>query len=95
MKVVLQYFRESGKWYSEGEYNTDKKHLFDIWEEVLSMVRTKRLPGLVEDHSDYYVLIDVPQHPHRHPHLIVLKPYTGVNRVLDEALNSGDGTYKP
>lgn len=74
MKVLLNYFRRSGKWYSEGEYETQKTGLWEIWEEVQAFRQTGDLPGLV--HSDdgrleYIVSIDVPEHPHRHPHLLV------------------------
>lgn len=72
MKVVLQYFRPSGKWYSEGEYQTEKKGLFEIWEEVREMQDKGNLPGLVPGAREFHISIDVPEHPHRHPHLILL-----------------------
>lgn len=71
MKVYLDYFRSSGKWYSEGEYETEKTVLYEIWEEVALMENVRRLPGLVEGHGAYYVTINVPEHPHNHPHLIL------------------------
>lgn len=72
MKVLLSYFKPNGKWYSDDEYETSKELLFEIWDEVRAMRDARRLPGLVEGHSEYIVSVDVPDHPHRHPHLIML-----------------------
>lgn len=41
--VKLQYFKESGKYYSSGEYTTDKKHIYDVASEVRDL---KDHPGL-------------------------------------------------
>jgi len=71
MKVKLNYFRETGKWYSEGEYDTERILLFEIFEEVKQLRDTKKLPGLMEGHSFYFVLIDVPEHEHNYPHLVI------------------------
>lgn len=83
MKVVLTYFKPSGKYYAGGEYETKVEStdfgwpmgasgpaLYRIWDEVDGMKTAKRLPGLREGHSDFTVLVDVPDHPHRHPHII-------------------------
>lgn len=83
MLVKLTYFKPSGKFYAEGEYETgvpdedcgwprDIKAppLWRIFNEVEALKDEKRLPGLIEGHSNFSVLIDVPDHPHRHPHLI-------------------------
>lgn len=83
MLVKLCYFKPSGKYYSEGEYETaitavdlvhpDGAHappIHLIFSEVHELKTKQMLPGLIEGHSDFAVLIDVPDHPHRHPHLI-------------------------
>lgn len=72
MIVKLTYFKPSGKYYSEGHYMTDKKRLFEIWDEVVDMQQTKNLPGLMHGHSEFHVSVDVPEHPHRHPHLVII-----------------------
>lgn len=46
MLVKLQYFKESGKFYSSGSYDTDKKSYQDIIDEVREMVNTGTLPDL-------------------------------------------------
>lgn len=72
--VRLTYFKKSGKYYSEGEYISHHLHLLDIFREVRCMVEdTKKLPGLVDGAVEFHVLIDVPNHPHSHPALIVLE----------------------
>lgn len=70
MKVELIYFKPSGKYYSEGHYETKLEFLFEIWDEVREMVSNKELPGLMRGHSDFYVLVNVPGHKHEHPRLI-------------------------
>ena len=83
MLVKLTYFKPSGKYYSSGEYETKVADrplgfprdfmgpaLFEIWEEVARIKNEGRLPDLIEGHSNFTVLIDVPDHPHRHPHII-------------------------
>lgn len=69
-KVELTYFQASGKYYTDGEYESSRTHLFEIWEDVHIMHREKALPGLRPGHSYFIVLVDVPDHPHAHPHLI-------------------------
>lgn len=70
MKVELTYFKERGKYYSGGEYETECEHMFQIFCEVRVMVEQRKLPELVDGAHGYHVLINVPDHPHNHPHLI-------------------------
>lgn len=72
MKVKLTYFKPSGKYYSEGEYDTELSDLYEIWLEVHVKRFAQCLPGLIAGHSEYIVSVDVPEHPHNHPHLCVL-----------------------
>lgn len=72
MTVKLNYFKPSGKWYSEAGYRTQHKPLFEIWREVREMREAGALPGLVEGAKEFIVSVDVPRHPHRHPHLVML-----------------------
>jgi hypothetical protein len=71
MKVNLTYFKQTGKYYSKGSYETDKEHLFQIFEEVRLMVQAGTLPGLCRGCNEFIVGIDVPDHPHNHPHLVI------------------------
>ena len=45
MKIKLTYFKESGKYYSEGFYESKKSLPFKVYEEVKAM---ESLPGLVK-----------------------------------------------
>jgi hypothetical protein len=68
MLVKLTYFKRSGKYYWDGNYQTTKKELFEIWEEVRDM---SIHPGLIGKWSEGIIDVDVPRHKNRHPHLIV------------------------
>lgn len=96
MKVHLNYFKPNGKHYASGEYDTavpvvELHHppgrsappLYRIFEEVAGLKAAKRLPGLREGHSEFIVLIDVPEHPHRHLHLL---PCERIDLDHDETL---------
>lgn len=72
MRVNLTYFKYSGKYYSEGSYETSSDSLLDIWEEVRKKVKEGNLPGLVRGAGrDFYIIVDVPDVSHRHPSLIL------------------------
>lgn len=74
MKVRLTYFKPNGKFYSSGEYTSAYpagRPLYVFWDEVEELARTRSLPGLVQGHDDYIILVDVPQHANRHPCLIL------------------------
>lgn len=74
-KVGLTYFKLTGKYYSFGEMKVNKNmHLQDIWEQIIQMRDAGNLPGLRSSAApyDYYIIsVEVPGHPHEHPHLIV------------------------
>lgn len=69
-RVKLTYFKQTGKYYSEGEYVSKKLHLFEVWGEVKDMLKAGRRPGLVDGKNEFFVTVDVPEHPHNHPVLI-------------------------
>lgn len=69
--VHLIYFKRTGKYYSEGEYISHKRYLFEIWDEVEEMFKQGQRPGLVDGANEFYVLVEVPGHPQEHPRLIL------------------------
>ena len=71
MKVQLTYFKDTGKYYGEGEYKTKKEHLHEIWDEVREMIKQGTRPGLIKGCHEFYTLINVPEHVHEHPRLII------------------------
>jgi hypothetical protein len=70
--VKLTYFKDSGKYYSGGTYPSEQKDLWEIFTEVRRMVETGELPGLCKG-AKFTTLIDVPDHPHNYPHLVMQK----------------------
>lgn len=85
MKVKLTYFKPSGKYYSDGVFETDTtptqkqfdlginiKPLYQIWEEVERMRDvTGNLPDLCDGcGKEFDILVEVPDHPHAHPHIV-------------------------
>ncbi len=70
-RVKLTYFKDTGKYYSEGEYTSNKLQLFEIFSEVRQMLASGTRPGLVDGKNEFYAVVDVPEHPHRHPCLII------------------------
>lgn len=75
MTVKLTYFKASGKYYSEGEYKTKLTGLYSIFSETRELMRTGKPPGLADGVPEFYVLVDVPRHQHRHPYLITPDSY--------------------
>ena len=70
MIVKLNYFKLTGKWYSEGEFEwqgPDNAPLYQIWEAVRHM---NPHPGLMNAWSGI-ILVDVPEHQHNHFGLLV------------------------
>jgi hypothetical protein len=75
--VVLTYFKESGKYYTNGAYLTAWEHMYQIFDEVKRRQNAAfPAPGLSSNGSDYYILVEVPTHPHDHPHLVLRQPNT-------------------
>lgn len=70
-KVELEYFKPSGKWYADGEYISNQEHLFQIWGEIEEMFANRKRPGLIDGKQGFITLVNVPSHPHAHPHLII------------------------
>jgi len=70
--VKLEYFRpESGKYYTDGEYETDLSDLTEIWYEVIDKKRNEELPGI--NGNEWIIYVRVPDHPCDHPKIIPLE----------------------
>lgn len=71
--VKLSYFKQSGKWYSNGDFTVPATlSLIDIWDMVKKIMKQGKLPGLVTGGgSEFYVLCNVPGHVHEHPALFI------------------------
>lgn len=73
LQVGLTYFKKSGKFYAEGSFEVlNSIPLHTVWDRVREMRENGRLPGLVEGAGrEFMILVNVPGHPHEHPHIIV------------------------
>ena len=69
-KVKLTYFKCSGKYYSEGEYESSREHPFEIFLEAREMLNRRKRPGLVDGENEFFVVVDLPDHPSGYPCLI-------------------------
>lgn len=68
--VKLQYFKGTGKYYSEGEFFVPASiSLLDIWELVKEKQKNKTLPGIMG--SEWYIHCCAPGHKHDHPRLFM------------------------
>lgn len=84
-RVELEYYKDSGKYYSSGDYLTQKLQMYEIFDEVRQMLASGKRPGLVDGHNEFYTIVRVPNHPHDHPALIVPTKDTFVCPVCDES----------
>lgn len=74
--VKLTYFKQSGKYYSEGTYTTEHElyHDFDIIPEVVVMRDNGNLPGLVTGAGKEFHIVVMAES--EVPHLILSKSIT-------------------
>lgn len=76
-RVLLTYFKPTGKYYTSGKYNSKKEHCFEIFEEVEELARDGVLPGLIpagKERYQYDILVNFgPDNDKGYPALI--KPY--------------------
>ncbi len=78
MKVEIQYFKGSGKYYCEGTYKTEKNSMGDIFQEACDMLLSGNCPGLRDDafnRNSFAAYISVPEHDNNHPYLLVSDGY--------------------
>jgi hypothetical protein len=69
LTVELTYFKDNGKYYSGGNFNTHLDDLFSIWECIRQMPKH---PGLSTNwFNSGFILVEVPKHPSNHPILLL------------------------
>lgn len=69
--VKVQYFRQSGKYYADGETFVGKVEMFEIHTYIRYLQEIRNLPGLREGcGADLFILVTAPGHPQDHPRLI-------------------------
>lgn len=57
-EVHLTYYKSSGKYYSEGRYVSEKKHFYEVVDEIRDMLNTGKRPGLV-DGFEFHVVAEI------------------------------------
>jgi hypothetical protein len=68
MKITLTYFKAGGKYYTEGEHETELNEFYSIIDEVKRLRREGKLPGLVRGADEFMIHLVV----HEVPHIIPL-----------------------
>lgn len=74
MIVKLTYFKSTGKYYGDGTYSSElprETPLYKFWDEFEAKLKEGERPGLIEGPNEFFVLIEVPGHPHNHPRMII------------------------
>lgn len=71
-KVHVTYFKDSGNFYTNCVYDSDKESLNQIWDEFRDMAARGEYPGLIGGTPNiWFALLEVPWHPHNHPRLFL------------------------
>jgi len=61
MIIKLTYFKQSGKYYSEGDLEvTNADRPWEIYDQVRTLLKTRTLPGLIEGHSNFTIHVHIP-----------------------------------
>lgn len=71
MKVRIVYYKDTGKYYSEGYYESEKDSMYEIFDEVRLMLVSGKRPGLVDGFSHFHVVVDCPDWVNNVPQLML------------------------
>lgn len=88
-KVKLKYFKESGKFYSDGEFETTLENMYDIFDLVKLLKYHGYLPGLFRGSIEFHITIDVPTHEFNYPALIPFNRNFSYAESLDVNIGVG------
>jgi hypothetical protein len=70
--VELTYFKSTGKYYTEGSYQTAKVEAHAIYEEIRQLFKAGKRPGLIDctpGTHDFYTVVRILRHPYDVPAL--------------------------
>ena len=71
-RIKLTYFKPSGKYYTDGEYQTERAQWWDVIDEIKEMRRGGKLPGFCEGGGKWSIIhVDGDDHPGGYPVLIM------------------------
>lgn len=89
-KVLLIYFRQTGKFLATVETTLAIDELVDIWAHIDDLRRLGSLPGLRPGAGrDLFVIVDVPDHPQRVLHM-VMPPFIDDDDVTPARTSTGE-----
>lgn len=72
-KIVVTWFKESGKYYAEGEYYTQHEGMLEVIEEFRQMLARGKRPGLVDcTKHEFTAVLNCDGHPHGFPMMFPL-----------------------
>lgn len=63
LKITVDWFKQSGKWYAKGEFVTEESAHFSIVEEFEEMLSRGTRPGLVDCRSlgnEFFAVLYIP-----------------------------------
>lgn len=69
MKVKFIYFKENGKYYSEGNEDIKGEGFYDVVRIIHDMLRDGKRPGLVDGSNEFHTLAIVDTSHGELPHL--------------------------
>jgi hypothetical protein len=75
--VKLHYYKSSGKYYSDGEFEAKGTYLWDFVKEVKEMKAEGKLPGLVDGAVEFIIHILPRNEDDCVPHIIPLERVSG------------------
>lgn len=89
-RVLLFYFRPTGKFLAHAETDVEREKIEDIWDEVHELRRMGRLPGLRPNAGrDLFILVDVIFHPERTLRLI-MPPFVNEEDITPIRVSTGE-----
>lgn len=59
IKVKIHYFKKSGKWYTEEDWQPTAKHFWAIIKEFKDMYAEGNCPGLANYSNHFWVVLEV------------------------------------
>ncbi|WP_291567144.1 MULTISPECIES: hypothetical protein [unclassified Clostridium] len=68
-KIKLEYFKHSGKFYTEEDYTTIKENMINVLDEIKNMKETGTLPGVYG--TNWIIHVNADEHPNGYPLLIL------------------------
>ncbi len=91
-KILLHYFKPSGKYYSGGEFETEAVNFYALTEEVRTMFEARCLPELI-DGAQFTTLLMLPDGVYEQSYPFMLTAYERTRRAIDDVEQTLRGTY--